>query len=60
MGRGATDGSLLVTRDDGARLVLPAAAGGVDAVGFLPDGRIVAADAQRRLRVFAPWRRGPR
>jgi WD40 repeat protein len=51
---GATDGSLLVTRDDGARLVLPAAAGGVDAVGFLPDGRIVAADAQRRLRVFAP------
>jgi len=51
---GATDGSLLVMRDDGAQIVLPAAAGGVDAVGFLPDGRIVAADAQRRLRVFAP------
>ena len=34
--------------------MLPAAASGVDAVGFLPDGRIIAADAQRRLRVFAP------
>jgi WD40 repeat protein/serine/threonine protein kinase len=51
---GATDGSLLVTRDGGARLMLPAASGGVDAVGFLPDGRVVAADAQRRLRVFDP------
>jgi WD40 repeat protein len=51
---GATDGSLLVTRDGGARIALPASAGGVDAVVFLPDGRIVAADAQRRLRVFDP------
>jgi WD40 repeat protein len=51
---GATDGSLLVTRDGGARLLLPAAPGGVDAVGFLPDGRVVVADTQRRLRVFDP------
>ncbi|HEX8106614.1 MAG TPA: protein kinase [Kofleriaceae bacterium] len=51
---GATDGSLLVTRDGGARIALLASPGGVDAVGFLPDGRVVAADAQRRLRVFDP------
>jgi WD40 repeat protein/serine/threonine protein kinase/uncharacterized membrane-anchored protein YhcB (DUF1043 family) len=51
---GAVDGSLLVTHDGGARLALPAAPGGVDAVGFLSDGRVVAADAQRRLRVYAP------
>jgi WD40 repeat protein len=51
---GAIDGSLLVTRDDGAVLALPTSAGGIDAVAFLPDGRVVAADAQRRLRVHAP------
>jgi len=49
---GATDGSLRVTRDDGTSLVLPAAPGSVDAVSFVADGRIVVADAQRRLRVF--------
>ena len=48
---GASDGSLLVTRDGGARVMLPPL-GGVDAVNFLPDGRVVAADAQRRLRVY--------
>jgi WD40 repeat protein/serine/threonine protein kinase len=51
---GAVDGSLLVTRDSGAQLALPTAPGGIDAVGFLPDGRIVASDAQRRLRVYDP------
>jgi WD40 repeat protein len=51
---GAVDGSLLVTRDDGAVLAFPTSAGGIDAAGFLPDGRVVAADAQRRLRVYAP------
>jgi WD40 repeat protein len=51
---GAVDGSLLVTRDNGALLALPTSAGGIDAVGFLPDGRVVASDAQRRLRVYAP------
>ena len=50
---GAIDGSLLVTRDDGAVLALPTSSGGIDAVAFLPDGRMVAADAQRRLRVYA-------
>ena len=28
--------------------------GGLDAVGFLPDGRLVSADAQRRLRIYDP------
>jgi WD40 repeat protein len=51
---GAVDGSLLVTRDDGARLMLPASPGGIDAVELLPDGRLVSSDAQRRLRVYDP------
>jgi WD40 repeat protein len=51
---GAVDGSLLVTRDNGAQLALPIFSGGIDAAGFLPDGRVVAADAQRRLRVYDP------
>jgi WD40 repeat protein len=51
---GSIDGSLLVTRDDGAVLALPASAGGIDAAAFLPDGRVVASDAQPRLRVYAP------
>jgi WD40 repeat protein len=49
---GAVDGALLVTRENGARLALPVAAGGIDAAALLPDGRVVAADAQRRLRVY--------
>ena len=49
---GAVDGSLLVTRDTGALLALPKLSDGVDAVGFLPDGRLVAADARRRLRIY--------
>jgi|GEM_PF-3087544 len=49
---GAVDGSLLVTSDDGTRLALPVAPGGIDAVSFLPDGRLVASDSQRRLHVY--------
>jgi WD40 repeat protein len=51
---GAIDGSLLVARESGALLALPTFAAGVDAVGFLSDGRIVASDTQRRLRVYDP------
>jgi WD40 repeat protein len=51
---GATDGSLLVTRDDREPIVLPPSSGGIDAAGFLADGRIVAADAFRHLRVYDP------
>jgi len=51
---GAVDGSLLVTRDDGARLAIPASLGGIDAVAFLSDGRLASADARRRLRIYDP------
>jgi WD40 repeat protein len=49
---GATDGSLLVTRDGREPIALPVFPGGIDAAGFLPDGRVVAADARSRLRVY--------
>ncbi|HEX4421364.1 MAG TPA: protein kinase [Kofleriaceae bacterium] len=51
---GAVDGSLSVTRDNGARLVLPTHAADIDAVALSPDGRILASDAHRRLRVYDP------
>jgi eukaryotic-like serine/threonine-protein kinase len=50
---GALDGSVLIAHDDGAVQALPAGAG-VDAVALLPDGRAVASDAQRRLRIHGP------
>jgi WD40 repeat protein len=49
---GAVDGGLVVTRDAGAVLSLPAMAAGVDAVGLLADGRAVVADASHHLRVY--------
>ena len=49
---GATDGSLIVTRDDREPIALPVFRGGIDAAGFLPDGRVVAADTRGRLRVY--------
>ena len=53
---GAIDGSLLITRDDRDGLALPASTAGIDAVLILPDGRVVAADANSRLRVIDPER----
>src|SRR5262249_40901769 len=53
---GATDGSLLVTRDGREPTVLPSSPGGIDAASFLADGRLVAVDARRRLRVIDPAR----
>jgi len=50
---GTVNGSLLVTRDDGASRALQAAAG-IDVAELLPDGRVVASDAERRFRVFSP------
>ena len=50
---GAVDGSLFVAHDSGAMLALPTSTGGIDAVAFLPGGRMIAADAQRRLRIYA-------
>jgi WD40 repeat protein len=49
---GATDGSLLLTRDGREPIALPASAGGIDTVGFLVDGRAVASDARGRLRIY--------
>ncbi len=49
---GSIDGSLLVTPDKGAQLALPRSAGSIDAVAFLSDGRVLSADAQKRLRVY--------
>src|SRR5262249_2005377 len=51
---GAVDGSLLVVHDSGALLALPTSTGGIDAVEFLPGGRMMAADAQHRLRIYDP------
>jgi serine/threonine protein kinase/WD40 repeat protein len=50
---GALDGSVRVVRDDGTELALQAT-GGVGATALLPDGRIIVADGERRLRVYAP------
>jgi WD40 repeat protein/serine/threonine protein kinase len=49
---GALDGSVRVVREDGSTLALQAS-GGVEAVALLPDGRVLVADAERRLRVHA-------
>jgi WD40 repeat protein/serine/threonine protein kinase len=50
---GAVDGSVRVTRDDGAELALRASAG-IDVVGLLPDGRVLVSDAGSALRVYGP------
>jgi WD40 repeat protein len=53
---GTIDGSLLVTHDGREPIALPTSAGGIDAVGFLVDGRVMASDARGRLRIYAPDR----
>jgi eukaryotic-like serine/threonine-protein kinase len=50
---GAVDGSLLLTRDGGDSVALSASSAEVDAATILVDGRVVFADASRRLRVIA-------
>jgi WD40 repeat protein/serine/threonine protein kinase len=49
---GALDGSVHVLREDGTELMLQASAG-ISAAAFLPDGRVLVADAERHLRTFA-------
>jgi WD40 repeat protein len=49
---GAVNGSVRVVRDDDTELVLQAT-GGVGATVLLPDGRVVVADSERHLRVYA-------
>jgi WD40 repeat protein len=53
---GAIDGSVLVTRDAGEPVALPGFTAGVDATGFLADGRPVAA-AGKTLRIYDAERR---
>lgn len=48
---GDTGGTVLITGDDHGPEVLPPSNGSIDAVTVLADGRIVIADATRRLRV---------
>jgi hypothetical protein len=52
MASGALDGAVRVVREDGSTLALQAS-GGVEAVALLPDGRVLVADAERRLDVYA-------
>jgi WD40 repeat protein len=49
---GAIDGSVIVTRENGSVTAMPASPAGIDAVAFLPDGRVVVADARPRLRIY--------
>jgi WD40 repeat protein len=51
---GAIDGSAIITRDNGAMIALPMSSAGIDAAGFLADGRVVVADAGGHLRVYDP------
>jgi WD40 repeat protein len=47
---GAVDGTLLYTTDDSDSLALPELSGGVEAIGFAPDSRLVVAGHRGRLR----------
>jgi len=49
---GAVDGSLQLTRDESEPVELPRSPGRIDAVTILTDGRVVVADASKRLRVI--------
>ena len=53
----SVDGSLMITRDDREPFALAVGPGGIDAIGLLPDGRVVAAGAHGHLRVYDPERR---
>jgi WD40 repeat protein/serine/threonine protein kinase len=52
----SVDGTLLITRDNREPLPLPGFDGGIDAVGFAPDGRVLAAGQRGKLRVYDPDR----
>lgn len=50
---GATDGTIQLTHEGQQSIALPSAPAGVDAVGVMPDGRVVATDAAKHLRVIS-------
>jgi WD40 repeat protein len=49
---GDRDGGLMVARDGGALIELPAVGAAIDVAACLPDGRLIAVDANRRLQVY--------
>jgi WD40 repeat protein len=49
---GDVSGEVLIMRRDGQNQALAAARGGIDAIAMLANGRVVAADASRRLRIL--------
>jgi WD40 repeat protein/serine/threonine protein kinase len=50
---GTTDGAIRLTHEGQQPIALPGAVAGIDAVGVLPDGRVVATDAGKHLRVIS-------
>jgi WD40 repeat protein len=52
---GSLDGSITIARD-GISHTLPSASNGIDAIAMLDDGRVLAADAQRRLQIYRDGR----
>ena len=50
---GATDGAVIVARDGRDPIEMHASPFGIDVVGFLADGRVVAVDVAKQLLVFA-------
>lgn len=50
---GTTDGTIQLTHDGQQPIALLAAPVGIDAVGVLPDGRVVATDAGKHLHVIS-------
>ena len=49
-------GALLLWRNDREPFELPGFSDGIDAIGFTPDGRVVAASRKGQLRVYDPDR----
>jgi WD40 repeat protein len=56
---GDVRGGLLVTSDGREPRALPSSAGAIDATTILADGRVVAADASKRIRFLDPERAAP-
>jgi WD40 repeat protein len=54
---GSSDGTLLVTRDDGGQFQFARAEASVDAIAWLANDRIVVADASPRLAIYDAVRR---
>jgi WD40 repeat protein len=49
---GAVDGAVIVARDGRDPIVMDASPFGIDVAGFLADGRVVAVDVTRQMRIY--------